>query len=299
MRIVSMLPASTEIICALQGQAALVGRSHLCDYPPTVQKLPVVTYPKQHFQGIVPDVEAVVKDALSIFHVDPKKLQTLSPDVIITQTQGETFDVGPADIQEAVERWLGRSVELVALAPRSISDVMGDIKRLARLIGAPERGNQLVLNLQRRLVVIAQRAKMLKERPSVVLLEWVDPLIASGYWMPTLIEMAGGKNAVGQAGGPAVELDWDDLHALDPDVIVVSPCGLSLAEARYAAQEWAQHPPWQALRAVQNNQAYVTDGNQFFSRPGPRLVESVEILAEILHPDGFAYGHEGTAWARV
>jgi iron complex transport system substrate-binding protein len=150
--------------------------------------------------------------------------------------------------------------------------------------------------MQARMNAIASKTKPLREKPTVVCVEWVDPLMTAGNWMPELVEMAGGVNLFGEAGKHSPWMTWEDLKAADPDVIVVLPCGYDMAKTLSELPPLTSRPDWASLRAVQENQVYVTDGNQYFNRPGPRLVESLEILAEIFHPSLFPFGHRGTGW---
>jgi iron complex transport system substrate-binding protein len=299
-RIVSLIASATEIVCALGFERDLMGRSHECDYPPSVHGLPVCTAPKFDTSGSSADIDRRVKDALrdatSVYHVDAELLRTLRPDVIVTQAQCEVCAVSLKDVERAVCSWVDAPVRVVSLQPNALADVWTDIDRVAQALDAPERGQTLVRGLQRRMYVIAETASKLDRRPRVACLEWIDPLMAAGNWMPELVELAGGANLFGQAGKHAPWLTWEQMAARDPDVIIALPCGFDLPRTRAEMATLAARPEWPRLSAVRNGQVYVTDGNQFFNRPGPRLVESLEILAEILHPEAFRFGHQHTGW---
>lgn len=302
MRIVSLLPSSTEIVCALGMADQLVGRSHECDYPEMVKTLPICTAPKFDPHGssaqINERVRAVLSEALSVYRVDEALLQSLQPDVIVTQSLCEVCAVSLADVQQAVCTW-SSAAQIVSLEPNRLADVWADVQRVADALGVAERGAAVVAALQARMAAIATQAQALPEQPSVACIEWVDPLMAGGNWMPELVEMAGGINLFGEAGQHSPWLTWEALRAADPEVIILLPCGFDMARTAQDVPILQGLEGWTALRAVQNERIYLTDGNQYFNRPGPRLVESLEILAEILHPDHFRFGHEGSGWQRL
>jgi iron complex transport system substrate-binding protein len=302
-RVVSLIASATEIVCALGFEGDLVGRSHECDYPPSVERLPVCTAPKFATDGtsheIDQRVKALVREGLSVYRVDGELLQALEPDVVVTQTQCEVCAVSLRDVERALCAWLRACPRLVALEPNGLADVWADIERVAEALGAPERGEEVVAGLRGRMERIAERARGLSRRPTVACVEWVDPLMAAGNWVPELVEMAGGVNLFGEAGRHAPRMQWEELVERDPDVVVLMPCGYGLARTRADVPLLAGKKEWAGLRAVRSGRVFVTDGNQYFNRPGPRLVESLEILAELLHPDVFRFGHEGTGWERV
>lgn len=302
-RVVSLIASSTEIVCALGCEDWLVGRSHECDYPESVKRLPACTEPKFTTDGtsyeIDQRVKALLQEALSVYRVDAEKLKQLQPDVIITQSQCEVCAVSLRDVQEAVCTWLGSQPRIVNLEPNALADVWQDIRRVADALGIPARGAALVERLQERIAAIKERGAALPHRPTVACIEWIDPLMAAGNWMPELVEIAGGITCFGVAGEHAPWLSWEELWAKDPDVIFVAPCGFDVRRTRAEMSALMQQPGWSGLRAVRQQRVYLADGNQFFNRPGPRLVESAEILAEVLHPEAFSFGHEGTGWQRL
>jgi len=302
MRIVSLIASATEIVCALGFEDQLVARSHECDFPPSVRRLPACTEPKFNVHGTSAEVDARVKsilrDALSVYRVDAEKLRDLRPDVIVTQSHCEVCAVSQKDVEEAVCGWVESRPRIVSLHPDGLADVWTSIRQVAEALEVPERGAQLVERLQARMRTISTAACGLAVRPTVACIEWIDPLMASGNWMPELVEMAGGVNLFGEAGKHAPKMTWEQLVERDPDVIVVLPCGWDIAKSRQEIGVLSSKPEWPQLKAVRTGRVYLTDGNQFFNRPGPRLVESLEILAELLHPEAFAFGHEGTGWER-
>jgi iron complex transport system substrate-binding protein len=290
------------MICALGGEAMLVGRSHECDFPPSVRRLPVLTAPKFNIEGssrqIDRDVKALVRDALSVYRVDAERLAELEPDVIVTQAQCEVCAVSLRDVERAVCASVRACPKLVSLVPNSLADVWVDIENVADALHVRDRGADLIASLRARIEAISSRASGLPSRPGVTCIEWIDPLMAAGNWVPEMVEMAGGKNLFGEAGKHSPWMTFEQLVAADPDIIVVMPCGFDIARSRAELPAISAKPEWKELRAVRDGRVFLTDGNQFFNRPGPRLVESLEILAELLHPEAFHFGHEGTGWQR-
>jgi iron complex transport system substrate-binding protein len=301
-RIVSLIASATEIVAALGLEDQLVARSHECDWPPSIAHLPRVSTPSFVTGGSSRQVDLAVKErlakALSIYEVDPALLKELRPDVIITQTQCEVCAVTPGDVERAVCEWTDRSVRIVALEPNRLGDVWDDIRRVAEACGVPERGEELIAKLRRRVLEIGVRSAKL-EKPTVANVEWIDPLMSAGNWMPELVEMAGGTPLFGEAGKHSPWLEWQDLVAADPDVLLISPCGFGIERTLEETVLLQSKPEWPELRAVKAGAVFVADGNAYFHRPGPRLVESLEILAEILHPARFHFGHEGRGWMRL
>ncbi len=300
-RVVSLIASSTEIVCALGCEDALVGRSHECDWPRSVLKLPAVSRPAFPTGGSSRAVDLALKDrlarALSIYEVDAGLLQRLQPDLIITQTQCEVCAVSPADVERAVCELTDHEARILALEPNGLDDVWADIRRVAGALGAPERGEELVARLTRRVADIRERAAGLP-RPRTAVVEWIEPLMAAGNWMPEMVALAGGANLFGEARKHSPWMTWEALVASDPDVILISPCGFDIARTRSEMPSLTSRPDWNALRAVRSGRVYLADGNAYVHRPGPRLVESLEILAEILHPEAFRFGHEGEGWVR-
>ncbi|HMA38259.1 MAG TPA: cobalamin-binding protein [Chloroflexia bacterium] len=299
MRIASLLPSSTEIVCALGLADQLVARSHECDYPPTVRQLPAVTAPKFNPDGrsyqIDERVRAILQEATSVYRIEGDLLKRLAPDIIVTQAQCAVCAVSLEEVRRVACAWLDGPVEILALEPNALGDVLHDIQRVADALGVPERGRALVARIDERLAAITERARPLPA-PTVATIEWLDPLMAGGNWMPELVARAGGRNLFGVAGEHSPWLAWAALAAADPEVVIILPCGYDLAKTRQELPALTGQPGWDRLRAVQAGRVYLADGNQYFNRPGPRLAESLEILAEILHPAVFGAAHEGTGW---
>jgi iron complex transport system substrate-binding protein len=297
MRIVSLIASSTEIVCALGMGDELVGRSHECDFPAWVKRLPSVTAPKFPTDGtsyeIDQRVKAIVQEGLAVYRVDAAALDALRPDVILTQSQCEVCAVSTKDVEAAVCQLVGSRPRIVSLEPNALDDVWRDIARVAEALGVVERGRTLVGELQARIDAVAARARTAASRPTVACIEWVEPLMAAGNWMPTLVELAGGTNLFGAAGKHSPWMTFDELAARDPEVIVILPCGYDVARASQDLPLLEKEPRWRGLRAVRDGRVFVADGNQYFNRPGPRVVESLEILAELVHPELFGARHAG------
>ncbi len=301
-RIVSLLPSSTEIVCALGFAENLVGRSHECDFPPGVEGLAVCTASKIETDGTAYEIherlKAIVEQALSVYRVHAERLQALGPDLIVTQSQCEVCAVSLKDVEKIVCEVFTSRPRIVALEPNRLLDVHADFRRVAVALGVPERGEQVVEALRSRMGAVAAKAGALKKKPRVACIEWPQPLMGAGNWMPELVEMAGGLNLLGRAGEHSPWITWENLAAGDPEVIVVLPCGFSLERSWKETEALYQNPKWRSLRAVGDGRVYVTDGHHYFNRPGPRLADSLEILAEILHPEAFPSCHEGKGWRK-
>ncbi len=285
MRIVSLLPSATEMICAVGATQMLVGISHECDFPHAIRDRRVLTRsridPLGSSRAIDTAVREVITNALSIYAVDDAALAELSPDVIVTQDLCEVCAVSLDDVRAAVARLAHRDdIQIVSLSPTTLDDVLGDVLRVADAVGRSDQGVAVRAELDRRIAAIAARATPSSSRPRVVSLEWIDPLMIGGTWMPELIELAGGEAVGARAGEPAPTVA--SLAAFRPEVVVVKPCGFSLARTL------AERDIIERAVAGLDARVYVTDGNQFFNRPGPRLVESLEIMAACIDPDRFA-----------
>lgn len=297
-RIVSLIPSATEIVAALGMTHCLVGRSHECDAPPEVLSLPVCTAPNLDPQGssreIHDRVEDLLQAALSIYRIDLGRLEQLRPTHVITQAQCDVCAVSLSEVEDAVAQLTHHSLQIISLQPRILEDVWRDIRRVS--VALDVDATPLLSDLQARLDVCQNRATA--DRPGVACIEWTDPLMAAGNWVPELVEVAGGQNLLGQTGQHSPWLTWDALVAANPDVMVLMPCGFDLEQTRRAAQEMTQQPHWAKLKAVQEQQVFLTDGNQYFNRPGPRLVDSAELLCEIFHPKQEAI-YAGQGWERL
>jgi iron complex transport system substrate-binding protein len=301
-RIVSLIASATEIVAALGLGRSLVGRSHECDYPPEVLTLPACSEPKIDVHGTSREIDERVKslagEAISVYRVFPEMLRQLEPTHIITQTQCEVCAVSLKDVEQAMAQLIGHHPQIVALAPMCLADIWKDIRIVGQSLDVTERADEVVRRLRSELDALSTLVARSNRRPSIACLEWIDPLMSAGNWVPELVELAGGRNLLGSAGKHSPWLTWDELVACDADVIAVMPCGFDIPRTRHEMPPLSQDPRWQTLRAVRDGRVFLTDGNQFFNRPGPRLVESARILAEILHPDLCGNSLEGVGWVR-
>lgn len=302
MRIVSLIASATEMVHALGLGELQVGRSHECDYPPGVAALPVCTQPKFDVQGDSRQIDARVKETLqsaySVYDVFEDALARLQPTHIVTQTQCEVCAVSLKDVERALSERFPSRPRVVALEPNSLDDIFRDVRRLAQACGVEARGEALVEQMQREMSRIAERAQASGRHPRVAAIEWPEPLMAAGNWVPELIEMLGAENLFGVAGGHSPWMNWEDLRAADPDAVICMPCGYDLERTR-AEMHWLEdRPGWGELRAVRERRVFLADGNQYLNRPGPRVVDSLRILAEILFPESFEPSLEGAAWRR-
>ncbi len=300
LRIVSLIPSATEIVHCLGLTDALVGRSHECDYPPQVKDLPVCTEPKFNPEGTSQEIHDRVTDllqsALSVYRVKTEVLEQLQPTHILTQAQCEVCAVSLADVEQAAGTLVSSQPQIISLQPNQLSELWTDLDRVAAAFGISAAG--LTASLQQRIDHCTEKTRSLteKERPTIACIEWIEPLMAAGNWIPELVELAGGRSLFGTVGHHSPWLQWHDLVQANPEAIVIMPCGFDLERTEQEAKILQQHPDWAGLRAVKNDRVYITDGNQYFNRPGPRLVDSLEILAEILHPDRFSSVYAGQGW---
>lgn len=264
-------------------------------------KLPAVTAPRLRVDApsaaIDRDVRTLLAHALSVYTVDAERLAALAPDLLVTQVQCEVCAVSLQDVEEAVRAALPSRPTIVSLRPDALADVWNDMRAIAGALGVPERGVQLVTRLRTRMRGIAERTRGRAET-RVACIEWIEPLMVAGNWTPELLAMAGASDVLGTAGRHAGEVSFAELAAADPDAIWVTPCGFDLARTRVEMEALTARPEWPALRAVREGNVFLGDGNALFNRPGPRVVETLECLAEALHPDAFRFGHEGTGWSR-
>lgn len=302
-RVVSLLPSATEMVAALGYQRFLVGRSHECDFPPDLRELPVCSEPRMEFNGSSVEIDRQVKsaihDAVSIYRVLESELQRLEPTVVITQTQCDVCAVDRNEVDLAIAAMVGTKPTVVSVQPQSLSDIWNDIALIAKTLGDADAGRILINAAKQRLQSVHDRYQTAKERPSIVCIEWLEPLMSGGNWLPELVEFAGGQALLATAGQHSPWMTWDDLIEADPDVIALMPCGFNMERTRSELYALTDEPRWRCLRAVQNGRVYLADGNQYFNRRGPRLVESAEILAELLHSPFKESGYQGTAWQRL
>ena len=299
-RICSLISSATEIVYALGQFPNMVGRSHECDFPPEVQQLPVCTRPTIDIHANSREIDRLVKDrvrnALSVYDVFDDVLEGLQPTHILTQTQCEVCAVSLRDVERSIAQRLASRPKIVSLNPNSLADIWDDIRMVARSLQIIERGDEVIGTLKDRMNVIAEKARSGGNAPGVACIEWLEPLMVAGNWTPELIEMAAGVNLFGEPGRHSPWIEWHQLVGRNPDVIVIAPCGFDIARTQQEMHWLTERPGWSELRAVKSRHVYLADGNQFFNRPGPRVVETLQILGEILHPEQFPPELEGIGW---
>lgn len=287
MRIVSLLPSATEVVFALGLGDDLVGVSHECDYPPEAATRPAVTrslLPKGLGQAEVDrEVKRLLAEYGTIYELDRELLERLKPDLILTQRLCYVCAVGYEQVCAAVEA-LGTGANVISLEPEGLDDIFETILTVGRAAGREEAAHRVVGGLRARIEQVRARVAGLP-RPRVLALEWLDPPLAAGHWVPEMVELAGGEDVAGRPRRPAVRLDWAQVAEADPDVVILMPCGYDLAGTLDVARTLVTAPWWAGLRAVREGRVYAVDGSAYFNRPGPRVVAGVEILAEIFHPE--------------
>ncbi|HKK26672.1 MAG TPA: cobalamin-binding protein [Gemmatimonadota bacterium] len=300
MRIVSLLASATEIVCELGLEDALVGISHECDHPPRVLDRPRVSRSRFDPEGLTSgEIDRAVRRAMaehgSVYVVDGEKLARLEPDLVLTQAVCEVCAVPTPGVREVVrERGLG--AEVLSLDAHTMEDILDSVQEVGGAAGVPDRARAVRERLAGRLDAVGAAVRG-AARPDVLAVEWLDPPFAPGHWVPEMVRMAGGRNLAGQEGAPSRQVAWEELSGLDPDVLVVMPCGYGLGASRREADEHAARLLDVAPRAVSGGRAFVVDGSSYFNRSGPRAVAGVEILAGLLHPGRFREPPEDAAAA--
>jgi iron complex transport system substrate-binding protein len=288
------------MVCALGREADLVGRSHACDYPASIRKLPACTESTVDTHGtsldIDKNVKAHLKNGLSLFNIKMDILRQLKPEIILTQGHCDVCAVSTKDVEGTLGAEWNSCLSVVSTGGARISGIWDDMSRVAILLGVEDGGETVIQRFKKQMADISSRARASGEFPRVACVEWLEPLMAAGNWVPELVEMAGGVDVLGKAGTHSAWVPWERLVEKDPDILVVMACGFDIRRARQEIVSLTKEPEWLALQAVNNNRVFLVDGNQYFNRPGPRLVESLEILAEILHPEIFDFGQKMTGW---
>ncbi|MDZ7691373.1 MAG: cobalamin-binding protein [Balneolaceae bacterium] len=300
MRIVSLLPSITEIVCAIGKESELVGRSHECDYPESITSLPACTTPKYQADGtsyeIDQRIKATVQEGLSVYRVDAELLASLQPDLILTQNHCEVCAASVNEVKQAVQESMGdEDVRIVSVAPENLDEVFLSIQEIAEAVGVEEQGEALIKQMINKLNKTQSKTAQLPS-PDVVCLEWITPLMSAGNWFPELVNIAGGNTLLGKPGEPSGWIEWEQVAEQDPDLLLISPCGYSLQKTAEEINQLTSKPEFTNLQAVKKNRVYLMEGHHYFHRPGPRLVESTEILAEIFHPGLFDATHRNSGW---
>ena len=298
-KVLSLLSSTTEVVYALGCEDQLVGRSHECDYPPAVMTLPICTKPKFNVDGssieVDGQVKSILQNALSVYYINEDLLKELKPDIILTQSQCEVCAVSEKDVKSVVKNITGINPDIISVEPNSVKDIFKDIKIIAEALNVVDKGADLIDFMKNRIRTL-KKSYDVKSELTVAAIEWIDPLMAAGNWVPELIEMAGGINLFGEAGKHSPWMQYKDLIEKDPHTIIIMPCGYNIQKSIIEIDSLIKQKGWKEINAVQNDKVYITDGNQYFNRPGPRIIESLEILIEIFHNDKTDFKHIDSGW---
>ena len=292
-RIVSFLPAGTEMVHALGAGAELVGRSHECDYPSSVTKLPVVSRPVLDLDDASPAaIDVAVAQRMdsgdTLYRIDEVLLRELKPDVILTQNLCRVCAPSGDELTRAVRKF-DLQPEVLFLTPRNVAEIVDNVLAVGRAIGRTDEAESLVREHEERLAKVRAAVARAPTR-RVVFLEWTEPLFCGGHWVPEMISLAGGHDPLGRPGEDSVRMDWDEVAKAQPEMIIVSPCGYRLERAAELARQMPQ---------ISDAPVYAVDANAYFARPGPRVVEGVELLAHLFHPDLVSWPHAERPWERI
>lgn len=301
-RIVSLLPSATEIVFALGAGDRLVGVTHECDYPAGVRQKAVVVRAALQLENMnAAEIDRAVTEQLSsgssIYNIDLDLLRDLQPDLLITQDLCAVCAPAANDLAAAVAK-LPSTLRIVTLTPHSLADVLDNVREIGDAIGCRAEADALLSGARQRLTRIREITAPL-DRPRVFCMEWTDPVYCSGHWVPEMVEIGGGHDALGRIGHDSVRIEWNDVLAFAPEILVVMPCGYDLPNAQSRAAALSQLPGWDDLPAVKSKRAFVADANSYFARPGPRLIDGLELLAHLLHPGECDWKGAPNAFARL
>jgi iron complex transport system substrate-binding protein len=290
-RIVSLFPAATEIAAALALMDQIVAVSHECDFPKEANERPRVTYCPVHNAGLTSRevdkwVQRALRETSTSYTIDEPLLRELRPDVILTQKLCDVCAVGYGTVARLAQTLPGPP-QVVNLEPSSLSDILDDIRRVAELCDVPNRADKVITQLLNRVEAVRRRLNTIVHRPRCFLMEWIDPPFCSGHWGPELVEIAGGYDALGRKHQPSAQIAWQEVLDVRPEIIVLALCGYSIDRARRDYEVLRRFPDFDSLPASRRDQIYLVNASAYFARPGPRIVDSLEILAGILHPRAF------------
>lgn len=300
MRIATLLPSATEIVCALGLAKDIVGITHECDFPPEIRGRPLIVRGRIDAARLSSaEIDAEVGAALAagdgLYQIDQDALRAVRPDLLITQDLCDVCAL-PATGVDTVIAGLAHPPRILRLHPHTLTDILNDIIAVGSATGRGVEARRLVAGLEERLarVEAAVRGRL---RPKVLCMEWLDPPFCGGHWMPEIVERAGGREVVAVAGRPSFQVEWRLIAAARPDVVVLVVCGFDVARTRQEAARLAARAEWRELPAARSGRVYATDASSYFSRSGPRIVDGLEILAAILHPDAATWPTPPGSWA--
>ena len=299
MKIVSLLPSATEIVCALGLEDELVGITHECDFPTSIADRPAITSSRiSHETMSSKEIDHAVRSQLdghgSIYDLDNALLESIKPDLILTQELCDVCAVSYKTVLKAAKMYVA-DAQVVSLEPNTIGDIFDNIKTVGELTGRSEKAAEVVAELQGRLESVREKAANVEKRPTVFMLEWLEPPFAPGHWVPEQVETAGGICLLGEAGKPSVTTTFDAIYDAHPDIIVMIPCGYYIRDT-IRQLDFTEFPSnWRDIPAIRNGELWATDATSYFSRPAPRVVDGVEILAKVFHPEIFGHAAEHEA----
>lgn len=303
LRVISFLPAATEMVFALGLGDSLVGVSHECDFPPQAKEKPIVVKPalpldKLSLREIDESVSARLREGKSLYKVDENLLRSLAPDLILTQNLCQVCAPSGNEVSQLLKT-LPKKPNVLYLSPHSISDIFENVREVGKATGRIEPAEALIADSRARLEKISSRTRALKNRLRVFCCEWLDPIYCSGHWVPEMVELAGGIDSLSRKGMDSVRIEWEEIVKWAPEIFILSPCGFNLQKAIEQAPQLFAKPGWHDLPAVKNNRVYAVDANSYFARPGLRVVEGVELLAHLFHPEIFQWRGASNAFRRI
>lgn len=301
-RIVSFLPSATEMVFALGLGEQLVGRSHECDWPPDAHGKPVVVRPAIPLEGLsAREIDRAVSERIqsgaSLYEVDEALLRELAPDLILTQDLCQVCAPSGNEVAQVLQS-LPRTPQILWLTPKSFGGICDNLRQVAAATNREPRAEQLIAEWRARVEQVASVSRQLP-RPRVFCMEWLEPIYCGGHWLPEMVEMAGGVDALGRKGSDSVRIAWGDVLKWGPEVVIVSPCGYHLERTMRLAQSLAALPQWNELPAVQSERVFAVDADAYFARPGPRVVDGVELLAHLIHPSAFLWSGSSPAYSQL
>lgn len=300
-KIVTLIPSATEIVAFLGQKNLIVGRSHECDYPKGLNKVIKLTSPKININGnsleIDQQINTILENSLSVYKVDIEKLKILDPDFVVTQAHCEVCAVSLSEVEDIVSKHLSKKTKIISLQPNTLNEVFDDIRRVAKGFNIDEiTTNNLIKPLKKRLENVKNKS-LNKKKPTIACIEWIEPLMAAGNWIPEMVNLAGGKDIFGKSGKDSHWIKFEEVKNYDPDILIFLPCGFNIQKTKEELDVLLKKDKkWSTLKAFKNKQFFLVDGNQYFNRPGPRLVDSLEILSEIIHPGLFNFNYKGKGW---
>jgi iron complex transport system substrate-binding protein len=302
-RIVSFLPSATEMICALGLGSRLMGITHECDYPPQIAGKPIIVraaLPTDTMSPLAIDVAVAdrLREGLSLYCIDEALLRKIEPDLIVTQDLCQVCAPSGNEVTQVLNSLPSRP-RILSLTPKSLEDIFDNLRELGVATGRLSKAEEVNVQSRARLAKIAAEASRASHRPRVFCMEWVDPVYCSGHWVLEMVQIAGGVDELGRRGEDSVRISWNEVAQWAPEVLIIMPCGCGSAKAADQARQLAAYPGWSELPAVRDCRVYAVNANSYFARPGPRVVEGIELLAHLLHPTLFKWRGPQDAFCRL